>query len=300
MDAADFRRHAHQMADWIADYLSAASVSGAAARPAGRHPRVAARGGAGVRERSRRSSRDFERLLVPGLTHWNHPGFFAYFASPRARRESWVSSSRPRSTSRRCSGAPRGRDRAGGGLAGWLRQLLGLPTNSKASSTTRRRSRAACAPRPRERAVPGRARGGPVRTRRCAGPARVRLEHAHSSIDKAVILLGLGHRALREDPRRCAVPHAAGRAGRRDRRGPRGGSPADRRRGDGGHDLDHERGSGAGGRGDLPRESLWLHVDAAYAGVTAMVPGFERTLDGCDRADSLVVNPHSGCSRRST
>ena len=40
------------------------------------------------------------------------------------------------------------------------------------------------------------------------------------------------------------------------------------------------------------RESLWLHVDAAYGGVAAIVPEARWVLDGCDRADSLVVNPH--------
>jgi aromatic-L-amino-acid decarboxylase len=40
------------------------------------------------------------------------------------------------------------------------------------------------------------------------------------------------------------------------------------------------------------REGLWLHVDAAYAGVAAMVPGCEWVLAGADRADSLVTNPH--------
>jgi aromatic-L-amino-acid decarboxylase len=40
------------------------------------------------------------------------------------------------------------------------------------------------------------------------------------------------------------------------------------------------------------RERLWLHVDAAYGGVAAIVPGHEWVLAGCDRADSLVVNPH--------
>ena len=42
----------------------------------------------------------------------------------------------------------------------------------------------------------------------------------------------------------------------------------------------------------MPRESVWLHVDAAYAGVAAMVPGYEWILDGAEEADSLVVNPH--------
>ena len=40
------------------------------------------------------------------------------------------------------------------------------------------------------------------------------------------------------------------------------------------------------------REQIWLHVDAAYAGVAAMVPGFEWILRGAEQADSLVVNPH--------
>src|SRR6185295_8519063 len=40
------------------------------------------------------------------------------------------------------------------------------------------------------------------------------------------------------------------------------------------------------------REGLWLHVDAAYAGVSAISPEFRHVLDGVDRADSLVVNPH--------
>jgi aromatic-L-amino-acid/L-tryptophan decarboxylase len=40
------------------------------------------------------------------------------------------------------------------------------------------------------------------------------------------------------------------------------------------------------------RERLWLHVDAAYGGSAALDPGLRHVLDGCDRADSLVVNPH--------
>src|SRR5439155_8362252 len=40
------------------------------------------------------------------------------------------------------------------------------------------------------------------------------------------------------------------------------------------------------------REGLWLHVDAAYGGVAAMLPSHARILDGAERADSLVVNPH--------
>ena len=44
--------------------------------------------------------------------------------------------------------------------------------------------------------------------------------------------------------------------------------------------------------GHLRARTIWLHVDAAYAGVAAMVPGYEWILGGAEHADSLVVNPH--------
>jgi aromatic-L-amino-acid decarboxylase len=117
-------------------------------------------------------------------------------------------------------------------------------------------------------------------------------EHAHSSVDKAVILLGLGHDALVKIPA----------------------DPAFRLR----PDLLAERVRADRAAGLLPiaavatvgstsstsvdpvsdiaaicaAERMWLHVDAAYAGVAAMVPGYEWVLEGADRADSLVVNPH--------
>jgi hypothetical protein len=67
----------------------------------------------------------------------------------------------------------------------------------------------------------------------------------------------------------------------------------DRRRGDGRQHVEHERRSGwTRSRAICEHERVWLHVDAAYAGVAAMVPGCEWILKGADRADSLVVNPH--------
>jgi aromatic-L-amino-acid decarboxylase len=117
-------------------------------------------------------------------------------------------------------------------------------------------------------------------------------EHAHSSVDKAVILLGLGHSALRRIP-----------ADAEFRLRPELLVPA----------IAEDRAAGllpiavvatvgstsATSIDPVPaiadicsRERLWLHVDAAYAGVAAMVPGYEWILDGADRADSLVTNPH--------
>src|SRR5207253_1129153 len=81
MDPADFRRHGHDLVEWIAEYLEHSD----------RYP-VLSRVRPGDIRRGLPASppengesfdaiwADFERLLVPGLTHWNHPGFFAYFA----------------------------------------------------------------------------------------------------------------------------------------------------------------------------------------------------------------------------
>src|SRR5258707_12847204 len=81
MDPEDFRRHGHSLVDWIADYLGhterypvlprvkPGEITSAlpAAAPEDGEPFDAIMA-------------DFERVLVPGLTHWNHPGFLAYFA----------------------------------------------------------------------------------------------------------------------------------------------------------------------------------------------------------------------------
>ena len=116
-------------------------------------------------------------------------------------------------------------------------------------------------------------------------------DQTHSSIDKAVILLGLGHESLRKIPsdassgcaRRARGAIAEDRAQR---------LAAARGRRNGRHDVVDQRRSGRRDRRDLRARTIWLHVDAAYAGVAAMVPGYE--LDSARRraADSLVVNPH--------
>ena len=81
MDSADFRRHGHELVEWIADYLEHSDRYPVLSRVApgdiaAALPTVAPEDD----EPFDRIMADFERVLVPGLTHWNHPGFFAYFA----------------------------------------------------------------------------------------------------------------------------------------------------------------------------------------------------------------------------
>ena len=145
---------------------------------------------------------DFERVLVPGLTHWNHPGFFAYFAitaSPPGILAEFLSAAlNQQAMLWRTSPASTELEAVS---LGWLRQLIGLPAAFEgviydtASISTMHALLAA-----REAAV------DQVRVRGLAGrrdlpPLRVYCsEQAHSSIDKGVIAIGLGHQSLRKIP----------------------------------------------------------------------------------------------------
>jgi aromatic-L-amino-acid decarboxylase len=175
----------------------------------------------------------------------------------------------------------------------WLQRLMHLPDEFEgviydtASISTLHALAAA-----RQRAVPG------IRERGMAGRedlGRFRVycsDQTHSSIDKSVILLGLGHESLRK------IPTDANFRMRVDAL--RAAIAADRATGITPLAVVATIGSTSTTSVDPLREiaaicsqeRVWLHVDAAYAGVAAMVPGFEHLLDGVATADSLVVNPH--------
>jgi aromatic-L-amino-acid decarboxylase len=295
VDPAAFRRHGHELVDWIADYLEHSDrypvlarvkpgeITAALPREAPEEPE-----GFGA------IMADFERVLVPGLTHWNHPRFFAYFAitaSPPGVLGEFLSAAlNQQAMLWRTSPAATELEHV---TLGWLRQLIGLPEGFEgviydtASIATLHALAAA-----REVAIPG------ARSRGLIGRPdlpRVRVycsEQTHSSIDKAMIALGLGEESLRKIPADDSFRLRA--------------------------DLLEKAIAEDRAAGLLPiavvatvgttattsvdpvpaiadicaRERLWLHVDAAYGGVAAMLPSHAQVLAGADRADSLVVNPH--------
>jgi aromatic-L-amino-acid/L-tryptophan decarboxylase len=237
---------------------------------------------------------DFERVILPGITHWNHPGFMAYFAisgsEPGVLAEFLSAALNVQAMLWRTSPAATELEDV---TVSWLRQLLGLPPEFEgviydtASVSTLHALAAA-----REAAVPN------VRGAGLAGRAelpRLRVycsEHAHSSVDKSVILLGLGHDSLRRIAAGADFamrPDALDRAIAEDRAA--GMLPIA---------IVATVGTTSSTSVDpvdaiapiADAERLWLHVDAAYAGVAAMVPGCEWILRGADLADSIVVNPH--------
>ncbi len=292
MDPSEFRRHGRALVEWIADYLAGSDRYPVLPRVAPGDVRRALPAAAPERgEPFEAILADFERILVPALTHWNHPGFFGYFAitasAPGVLAEFLSAALNQQAMLWRTSPAATELEEV---ALGWLRQLLGLPdsfdgviydTASIASLHALAAARQAVAPQTRDEGLAA------------APPLRVYCsEHAHSSIDKAVILLGLGLRSLRripaDDEFRMRVD--ALRDAIADDRAA-GATPlavvatlgtTSTTSVDPVHDI-----------ADLcRREQVWLHVDAAYAGVTAILPEYRRRFDGWEHADSIVVNPH--------
>jgi len=288
-----FRTEAHRLADWIAGYLEGSERYPVLPRVAPGEIRAAlpASPPSGA-EPLPRILDDVARLILPGLTHWNHPGFLAYFAN---------SSTAPAILAEFLAAALN----ANGMLwktapvatelellvLDWLRQLLGLREGlfgviqDTASSSTLVALAAA------REAVPGL----DARRRGLVGQARLRMyasEHAHSSVEKAGIVLGIGQDGLRKIPIDSAFrmdPGALAHAVAEDRRA--GFTP---------FAVTATVGTTSTTSIDpvpaiaeiCERERLWLHVDAAYGGAAAVAPELRWVLAGCDRADSLVMNPH--------
>jgi aromatic-L-amino-acid/L-tryptophan decarboxylase len=295
MDPEAFRREAHRLADWIADYLAAPDRFPVLSKALPGDIRNALPSDApDVGEHFDGIFADFERIILPGITHWNHPGFFAYFAitgsGPGILAEFLSAALNVQAMLWRTSPAATELEDV---TLGWLRRLIGLPEDFggviyDTASVSSLHALAAA----RELVVPN------VRSEGLAGRAdlpRFRIycsEHAHSSIDKAVILLGLGHDAVAHveaDAEYRMRPERLQAALARDRAA-------------GMQPLAVIATVGTTSTTSVDpvreisticrRERIWLHVDAAYAGVAAMLPDHRWILDGAAEADSVVINPH--------
>ena len=295
MDSATFRKHGHELVDWIAEYLEHPDRYPVLAQvKPGEITSALPDHAPEYGEPFDQVMADFKRVLVPGLTHWNHPGFFAYFAisasAPGVLAEFLSAALNQQAMLWRTSPAATELEAV---ALGWLRKLMGLPDAFEgvifdtASIGTMHALVAA-----REAAMPG---SGAKGLTGLHGAPAVRVycsDQAHSSIDKALIAIGLGHESLRRIPSDADYrlrPDALEDAIAEDRAALRlpiavvatVGTTSTT-------SVDPV----AAIAGICERERVWLHVDAAYAGVAAMVPSHAHFFDGVERADSLVVNPH--------
>ena len=295
MHADEFRKSGHALVEWIADYLEHAEKYPVLAQVkpgeiTGSLPTQAPE----IGEPFEAIMADFERVLVPGLTHWNHPGFMAYFAitgsAPGVLADFLSSALNQQAMLWRTSPASTELESV---VLGWLRQLMGLPDSFEgviydtASISTMTAMVAA-----REVAV------SDVRGRGLAGRSdvpRLRVycsDQTHSSIDKAVIAIGLGHDSLRKIPTdesfrmRAELLEAAIREDKAAGILPIAVVPTIGTTST--TSVDPVPAIAAIAK----REGLWLHVDGAYGGVAAMVPSHAHIMQGVELADSFVVNPH--------
>jgi aromatic-L-amino-acid decarboxylase len=294
MNTDEFRKHGHDLVDWIAEYLEHAEKYPvlATVKP-GDIVRALPAEAPEDPEPFDRIMADFERVLLPGITHWNHPGFFAYFAitgsAPGVLADFLSAALNQQAMLWRTSPAATELEEVS---LGWLRRLIGLPDAFEgviydtASIATMHALAAA------REAIPAvRAKGLAARSE----VPRVAVycsDQTHSSIDKAVIAIGLGHESLRK------IPTDDRFAMRVDRLR----EQVARDRADGVLPIAVVATVGTTSTTSIDpvpaiaeiceRERLWLHVDAAYGGVAAMLPSHRHVLDGAERADSVVVNPH--------
>lgn len=291
-----FRRYGYRVVDWIAGYLA----------KVGEYPVLAQVAPGEIRrqlpetppiqgESLEQVLADFERVILPGITHWNHPAFFAYFAitgsGPGILGEMLSAALNVNGMLWRTSPALTELEEH---VLDWLRQMLGLPPGWLGMITDTASISSLYAIAAAREAVPGLR----VREEGLAGRPdvpRLRLycsEQAHSSIEKAAITLGLGLAGVRKIPtdiefRMDAATLAAAIA-------------EDRRAGWQPFCVVATVGTTSTTSVDpvpeiaaiCQREGLWLHVDGAYAGMAAILQEMRHILAGCDQADSIVVNPH--------
>jgi aromatic-L-amino-acid decarboxylase len=233
---------------------------------------------------------DIDGILLPGVLHWNHPRFFGYFgitgSPPGVAGEIVAAALNVNAMLWKTSPAATELEEV---ATRWLASLLGLPpwfatVVDTASSATFTALAAA-----RHRAAPH------VRTAGLGAAAPLAVytsDQAHSSVDKAVIALGLGLDRLRRIP--------SDEAFRMDPAALEGAMVADAAAGIRPMAVVATVGTTAATAVDpvaaiaaaCARHGAWLHVDAAYGGAAGAVPELRWVLDGVDRADSVVVNPH--------
>jgi aromatic-L-amino-acid decarboxylase len=294
MDPEEFRRFGHRVVDWIADYRARAASLPVMSRvePGQVRARLAACPPVEA-EPFDAVLRDLETIVLPGLSHWQHPRFFGYFPSNGELASvlgdyvstglgvlglSWQSS--PALTEVEET------------TTDWVRQMVGLSEawsgviQDTASSCTL--VALLCA---RERATSySLARGGLQAEER---PLVVYASaHSHSSVEKAALLAGFGRenvRAVPHDERYAMRADALERLVAEDLAAGRRPCAVIATTGTTATTAIDPVGAIAA---VALRHRLWLHVDAAMAGSAMILPEMRPLWDGIEGADSLVLNPH--------
>ncbi|MFT4977233.1 MAG: aromatic-L-amino-acid decarboxylase [Myxococcota bacterium] len=293
MTPSEFRRHAHAMVDWMADYME--SVEEGPVRAQVRPGEITAQLPPEAPESGESFEaifEDFKQIIMPGMTHWQHPRFFAYFPA-NSSPPSVLAEMLTATLAAQCmlwQTSPSATELESRVLD-WLRKLLGLPEGLSGVIQDSASSATLCAIlTARERAT-----GWTINEKGpSAGPPVTfyTSEQAHSSIEKAITIAGVGRQHLRSvtagadlgmDPAALQAAITADRAA--------GLIPAGV--------IASLGATGTGAVDPLAAiaavcasEGLYLHVDAAWAGSALMLPEQRWMIDGIEGVDSFVFNPH--------
>lgn len=295
MNAEDFRRHGHKVIDWIADYYERIESFPVLSQVQpdwlkDSLPASAPEIGQDFSE----IFADVEKLILPAVTHWNHPNFHGLFSTSTSSvgifGEMLAAAFDMKAMLWRTAPASTELEDV---VLDWLRQMMGLPdffegiiydTASVSTMHAIAAAREMANLDIREKGMSGRD-DLPLMRVYCS-------EHVHSSIDKSVITLGLGTRSLRKiecNDRFEMIAEKLAEAIEDDIDNgflpicviPTIGTTST-------SSIDP-----VGAIADICEKfGIWLHVDAAYAGPTSIIPEFRELFKGWERADSIVVNPH--------
>lgn len=292
--STEFRAAGHRLIDWVADYLDHVESYPPLSRvQPGDIERQFAAAPAETGKSYEELIAEVEDKILPGITHWNHPAFFAYFANTASQAgilaELLCAAINANGMIWKTSPALTELETV---TLRWLRDALGLPSNyfgiiNETASLNVFLALAAA----RE------ALGIDIRGKGMTGRDLPRLkvycsEHAHSSVEKAALALGFGREGvvkIASDQAFRMRPDALAEAICRDREA--GALPCA---------VVATTGTTSTAAVDpvrplgeiAARERCWFHVDAAYAGSAAICPEYRGMWDGIEYADSIVVNPH--------
>jgi aromatic-L-amino-acid decarboxylase len=294
MEWNDFSRWGARISDWAADYHR--NLRSRPVRAQTRPGEIAAQLPASPPERAEPMDAimaDFDRIVMPGITHWQHPRFFAYFPAnaspPSMLAEMLVSTIAAQCMLWQTSPAATEMETR---MLEWLREAIGLPGSfsgviqDSASSAT-----LAAVLTMREKAL-----GWAGNQQGLAGQKAIRVyasAEVHTSIDRAIWVSGIGQENLVRIPTTGALrgmdPAALNHAIAADLAA--GHLPAGV--------IACTGGTGTGACDDIGaviavarKHGLYVHVDAAWAGSAMICPEFRELWTGVEGADSIVFNPH--------
>ena len=293
MDTGDFRRHAHELVDWMADYLESVRDYPVKAQVApgeilAQLPNEPPKAG----EAFEAIMEDFRSIIMPGITHWQSPKFMAYFPAnsspPSVLAEMLTATLAPQCMIWQTSPAAAELEER---MMDWLGSMIGIPSAWDGVIQDTASTATLCS------LLTAREQYSQYRINTHGLQDRPRYaiygsDQTHSSIDKAVKIAGLGHANLCKvdtDEAYAMKPEALEAAMVRDQVA--GISPLcviATIGTTGSTAIDPLRAIGE----VCQRNGVWLHVDAAYAGTALTLPEMRHVIDGIEYADTFVFNPH--------